>query len=154
MGQPPLILLTGATGLIGQALGLELARRGHQIRVLARDMERARLWLPFPCEIHEWKDATAPVPSAALHGADGVIHLAGEPIAAQRWSESIKDRIRETRVTGTERLREAWLALPQQSRPKTLIQGSAIGIYGDRGDETLPETAEPGADRLLYIAIP
>ncbi len=145
------ILMTGATGLIGSALGRELAAAGHEIVVLARDPLGARSRLPFPCVIHEWASATDPVPEAALAGIEGVVHLAGEPIADGRWSEARKRRIRDSRVAGTRGLVAALSAL--ETRLRVFVGGSAIGFYGDRGDELLAEDAAPGAGFLAGVCV-
>jgi hypothetical protein len=84
-----------------------------------------------------------------MEGLDAVVHLAGEGIAARRWSSSQKEEIRRSRVAGTATLAEALAKLERP--PKTLVCASAIGIYGDRGDEALDETSAPGSDFLASV---
>jgi uncharacterized protein (TIGR01777 family) len=86
-----------------------------------------------------------------MDGADGVIHLAGEPIAAKRWSDKQKERIRSSRILTTRALVEA--IAKAKERPKFLLNGSAIGYYGAHGDETLTEEAHPGNDFLARLSI-
>jgi len=133
--------ITGATGLIGSALRRSLATQGHELRCLSRGAPTQPGW-------YAWDpDAGAP-PQEALEGADAVIHLAGEPVA-QRWSEAAKRRIRASREQGTRALVDTLAALPH--RPPVLVSASAVGYYGNRGDELLSEPSAPGSDFLAGV---
>ena len=143
------VTVTGATGLIGPRLVRELQGEGWQVTVLSRDPDRARSKLPG-VEAHAWELMSAPAPAEALDGRDGVIHLAGEPVA-QRWSDSSKRAIRESRVVGTEHLLEGLRGTERP--PKVLVSSSATGYYGPHGPEPLDEEAPPGDDFLAEICV-
>jgi hypothetical protein len=121
------IAVTGGTGFIGGRLIPRLRAHGHE-SVLLRHGD-------------DW-------PAVTLDGMDAVIHLAGEPVA-QRWTADAKRRIRESRVEGTEGLVRALADTAR--RPAVLISGSAIGFYGDRGDEDLTEESTPGGGFLAGV---
>jgi uncharacterized protein (TIGR01777 family) len=140
-------LITGATGLIGRRLIATL----ENVRVLSRSPERAAKTLGNQVEVHRWPGGSVPLEAAALEGVDTVVHLAGEPIAAARWSDEQKERIRASRVEGTRSLVAAIRA--SEKRPKVLVCASAIGFYGDRGDEELRETASPGTGFLSDVCV-
>jgi uncharacterized protein len=145
------VAVTGATGLIGSAVVRALVDRGDDVVALTRNGARAGSVLGSGVEAHEWPSPEqAPPPQSALDGADGVIHLLGEPIA-QRWSERAKGAIRDSRVLGTRRLVAGIAALPEGQRPRTLVSQSAAGYYGPRGDERLDENAGPGNDFLADV---
>lgn len=138
-------LVTGATGFIGQRL---LARLDRPV-VLTRDVDRARRSLAaFSPTVFPW-DAVSPPPAEAFAGVDTVIHLAGDPVADRRWNAEKKRRIRDSRVLGTRSLVTALETLPE--RPRTLVSCSAVGFYGERGDETLDETSAPATDFLGQV---
>ncbi len=132
------IVMTGASGLIGSTLRPVLQADGHTLIPLPRVSKRAG-----PPAARAWDPEKGAFPSEALEGADAVIHLAGESIAALRWTAAKKDRIRNSRVTGTRQLCEAFARLPRP--PRVLVAASAIGYYGDRGDEILDEDSAPGS---------
>jgi uncharacterized protein (TIGR01777 family) len=142
------VLLTGATGLIGRELGKLLAARGDALVCLVRDVSSARRRLPFPAECFEW-DHRRPVPPGALAGVDAIVNLAGEPVAEKRWSDAQKKLIRDTRVLGTRRLVHA--AARHGAPLRAFVQGSAIGYYGDRGDEALDADSTRGAGFLADV---
>jgi uncharacterized protein len=129
------IAVTGATGFIGRSLCAELARRGHQVVALSRDPARARELLPA-AEAVAWGGESQPLPPV-----DALVNLAGEPIAG-RWTDEKKRRIRESRVAGTRRLVAAIRST--EPRPAVLVSVSAVGYYGDRGEETLTEFSSSG----------
>ncbi len=139
-------LVTGATGFIGRAL---IARLGEVV-VLSRDAARTKLRLPA-VEAHVWEPASKPPPSAALRGADVVFNLAGEALADGRWSAGKKARIRESRVLGTRNLVAGLAALDPDLRPRVLVSASAVGYYGDRGDEALDEGSTVGQGFLADV---
>jgi len=143
------VTVTGATGLIGPTLVRELQAGGWEVTVLTRDPERARARLG-DVEAVRWDLLGEPAPAAALEGRDGVLHLAGEPVA-QRWSATAKRAIRDSRVAGTEHLLEGLRAT--EERPAVLVSSSAIGYYGPHGPEPLDEEAPPGDDFLADICV-
>lgn len=153
------VTVTGATGLIGPQLVKALRARGDEVTVLTRDPERAlsnleRFTDPDAgdgpatrLEAIQWDLLSEPAPSAALAGRDAVAHLAGENVA-QRWTDSAKRSIRESRTTGTAHLVQGLASLDESERPATLVSSSAIGYYGAHGDEPIDEEAPP-ADTFL-----
>jgi uncharacterized protein len=139
------VAITGATGTLGRALVEALLARGDSVVALSRSSAGA----PAGTEAVSWpapKEESPP--SEALEGADGVVHLLGEPIA-QRWSESAKREIRDSRVSATRRLVEGLASLADG--PGVLVSQSASGYYGPRGDEPVDESASPGADFLAGV---
>lgn len=140
------VALTGATGLIGSRIVAALEHRGDEVTTLSRDPARATRRLGVRAE--RWDPLAGAAPTDALAGRDGVIHLAGEPVA-QRWSAEAKEKIRASRAQGTANL-VAGLAAADP-RPRALVSASASGIYGDRGDEQLDERAASGNDFLAQV---
>jgi len=140
-------LITGATGLIGQALTQSLLNDGHAIVVLSRkpEMVRARIGV----EVYQWEPEVGPPPAEALREVDAVVHLAGESVAARRWTAEQKRRIRNSRMVGTRNLVAGLQAAT--TRPSVLVSASAVGFYGDRGDEQLDERASAGHDFLSGV---
>src|SRR5580700_4416206 len=139
------IVITGASGFIGRRLMKALSGGNHTIRVLSR---HAGTNLPPGVKLFVWDPLKGQPPEESLEGADAVVHLAGEPVA-QRWNDEVKQKIRESRVTGTRNLVQA-LSTARQ-RPAVLICGSAIGYYGSRGDETLTEASSAGTGFMAEI---
>jgi uncharacterized protein len=137
------ILLTGSAGLVGSALVPFLTSKGHELLRLVRSEPRA-----LATEI-KWDPEKGIETPARLEGLDAVVHLAGENISEGRWTDEKKTRIRESRVKGTRTLAEALAGLSQP--PKTLVSASAIGFYGDRGDEVLNEQSASGDDFLAEV---
>jgi uncharacterized protein (TIGR01777 family) len=152
------VTVTGATGLLGTRLVGELRADGAEVTVLSRDPQRARAKLESTAQSGTlqalpWDPLQESAPVAALEGRDAVVHLAGEEVA-QRWSESAKRAIRESRVRGTRHLVDGLREIPVASaRPATLISGSAIGYYGPRGEEPIDEEAPPGNDFLAQVCL-
>ena len=134
------LLVSGATGLVGTALG-ERAGRDHEIVRLVRSA-------PAGAAEYRWDPLAGSVDPAALAGVEGIVHLAGETVAG-RWTESKKQRIRDSRVLGTRALAAA--AAAADPRPRVMVCASAIGFYGDRGDERLTEESPPGEGFLAQV---
>jgi uncharacterized protein len=143
------VLVTGASGMIGSALCNALIDRGDEVVGLSRNPGAASEGQPL-VEWHSWEPAMERPPEEAFDGVDAVFNLVGEPIN-QRWSDAVKERIRSTRVRATTNLVDTMTTLGKT--PSVLISGSAIGYYGDRGDELLYEDAEPGSDFLAGVAV-
>jgi uncharacterized protein (TIGR01777 family) len=142
------ILITGATGFVGRRLCEMLHQAGHTVRALSRDSVAAKQRVPHLKEVFPWNPLQELPPLQAFEGCDAVVNLAGESIAG-RWTAPKKQLIRDSRVLGTKNLVNALAQL--SSRPKVLISASAIGYYGDRGEETLTEDAAPGSDFLAQV---
>ena len=140
------ITISGASGLIGRRLLKALGASGHALHILSR---HAGTNVPNGVRLSPWDPAKAP-PRESLEAADAVVHLAGEPVA-QRWTPEVKRRIRESRVEGTRRLVEALAGVSR--KPAVLVCASAIGYYGDRGDELLDESARPGSGFLPEVCV-
>ena len=134
--------MTGAGGLIGTALTRRLKDAGHEVIPLVRDKEAAKggaiYWDPYENIIEKER----------LEGFDGVVHLSGENLA-ERWSDEKKRKIRESRIRTTSLLSETLAAL--ENPPEVFVSASAIGIYGDRGDEILTEESSPGKGFLADV---
>ena len=134
------VLVTGASGFIGSALCDALLARGDTVVGLSRDPQRARGTNPSVIW-HAWEPTLERPPTAAFENVGGVINLEGEKIN-QRWNDDSKRRIMESRRTGTRNLIAAIASL--ERKPKVLVNQSAIGFYGDRGEAMVDESAEPG----------
>jgi uncharacterized protein len=135
------ILITGATGLIGRAVCRRLSDEGHQLVLLSRRPENTKV--VGNTKVFSWEPEHGPPERTVWEGVDAVIHLAGEPIASTRWTDEQKRRIRDSRVKGTRHLIMG-IGEINTDRPKILVSGSAVGYYGDRGDEELDEGSGPG----------
>lgn len=143
------ILVTGASGMIGSGLVNALIDRGDRVIGLSRNPEKASKAQPT-ATWHSWEPTMERPPEQALEGTDAVINLVGEPIN-QRWNDEVKDRIAKTRIKATSNLADTIAAV--ENPPKSFISGSAIGFYGDRGDELLYEDADPGDDFLAGVVV-
>lgn len=147
------VAVTGATGFVGSRLVERLQQEGHQVLVLTRNPERARRLFPTakfssveivsyqPLESGDWQ--------AQLSGCEGVVNLAGAPIAESRWTPERKQEIVDSRKLGTEKIVEA---IAQASpRPVVLVNSSAIGYYGTSETATFDETSPAGTDFLAQV---
>jgi len=136
------ILVGGSHGLVGTALIKSLEAEGHEIFRLVRHAPTSKTEV-------EWSPDRYSIALARIEGFDAVVNLAGESIAEGRWTDEKKRRIRESRVKGTKLLGDALANLTVP--PKTFVCASAIGYYGNRGDELLTETSAAGADFLSKV---
>lgn len=148
-----IVLLTGATGFIGKAVARRLAAEGHALRALTRNPQvnqapSSRGPLPPGCLAFAWREG-GPVPPEALDGADAVIHLAGESLAAGRWTAARKGRIRSSRIDGTRALVEAMGRMA--AKPRIFASASAVGYYGNSGDRPVDENTPAGEGFLAGI---
>ena len=130
------IAVSGASGLVGSRLCTRLQDQGHRVSRLVRrqaNPEADEVLFDIPM---------GRIDAAGLEGADAVVHLAGENVAAGRWNSVRRQGIRDSRVLGTRLIAETLAGLERP--PAVLVNASAIGFYGDRGDEILDETSDPG----------
>lgn len=142
-------VVTGATGFLGRALCLRLLEQGHEVAALSRSAESARKRLGAGVACHSWLGSASNEWKTALNGADAVVHLAGESLAAQRWNSEFKRRLVASRVDSTRQIVEAMR--DANPRPKTLVSASAVGYYGNRYDEPLTEESSAGKDFLAEL---
>lgn len=142
------VLITGATGFIGTRLCTALAEKGCEPIALSRNPDSAKKKLPDVKTIERWDPLKEIPPLQAIEQSKAVVHLAGENVAG-RWNEEKKRLIRESRVVSTKNLVDALKKAAK--RPEVLISASAIGYYGDRGDEILTEDSSPGEGFLSDI---
>lgn len=149
------IFVTGATGLIGRRLVLDRLLHGDEVVVLSRNAELAHRMFAAeanphvsviqgdPTQAGDWQEAVA--------GCDGVVHLAGAGVAEKRWTRRYKQQVIDSRVDSTFQVVRA--IEHAVHRPRVLLSGSAIGYYGDRGEEPIDETAPAGADFLAQVCV-
>ncbi|HET6382679.1 MAG TPA: TIGR01777 family oxidoreductase [Armatimonadota bacterium] len=137
------IAITGGTGFLGSSIMAQARSRGDRFLLLTRHPGRPA---PADTETVAWSDS-AP---AALPPHDAVFHLAGESVG-QRWTDRVKQEIMESRRAGTRRLVDAIGAMKPEDRPKTLVSASAVGYYGERGEELLTEESPPGNGFLSEV---
>ncbi len=128
------VAITGSTGLVGTALSSFLTTGGHDVLpVVRRDAQEGQIY---------WRPSESEIDAAGFEGLDAVVHLAGENVAGKRWSAAQKARVMESRRQGTRLLSEALAGL--ERKPRVLLSASAVGIYGDRGEDLLTEDSELG----------
>jgi uncharacterized protein (TIGR01777 family) len=140
-GRAMKVAVTGSTGLVGAALGSYLEAGGHAVTRIVRGRPgRGQA---------AWDPAGGSIDAARLEGVDAVVHLAGESIASGRWTAEKKRRIRDSRVGGTRLLASALARL--DAKPRTLVCASAIGYFGNRGDELLDEASSAGDGFLSEV---
>jgi len=142
------ILVTGSSGLVGTTLVSALARGGHTVCRLVRPESAGGEGAKEGFAV-AWNPATGELGGAGV-GADAVVNLAGASIADGRWTNQRKALLRSSRIDTTRALVGALAKM--NARPSVLVSASAIGYYGDRGDETLTEESKPGADFLAGLA--
>lgn len=144
------VLVTGGSGFVGQRLCRQLMDQGHEVQVVSRTPHKVRDMLPNGCDIRESAQAFIDSPPDAL------INLAGEPIAAKRWSDEQKAKLINSRVAATQQLVALCEQLKQsdQPLPKVMVSGSAMGYYGDQGKRVVSEETMPNdefAHRLCKL---
>jgi len=137
------VLITGATGLIGAALQKSFGEKGYEMLLASRDEPKAHNYI-------QWDAETGFAEPGRLEGIDAVVHLAGESVFGLRWTDEKKKAIRDSRVLGTRSVVEAISNL--EDRPKVLVAASAIGFYGERGDDEMTESAAPGDTFLAEVS--
>lgn len=140
------VLISGSSGLVGTALRDALSAEGHRIVRLVRD---ADVEDGDEAEKVFWDPSAGELDAARLAGVDAVVHLAGENIAASRWNEEVKARIYSSRVDGTRLLVRKLAEL--EAPPAVMVSASAIGYYGDRGDQVVDEESAPGQGFLAEV---
>jgi len=133
------VAISGVRGLIGSALGASLLSDGHRVLRL----ERGGI---TDADVIGWDPEAGRIDAPALEGVDAVVHLAGEGIGERKWTAEQKQRIRDSRVRGTAVLAAA--VASREEKPRVFVSASAIGYYGNRGDELLTEDSAPGDDFL------
>ena len=138
------LVIAGASGFIGKALVLDLRGHGHQVTTLVRRD-------PVSESEVEWRPDRGELDPAALAGADAVISLSGAGIADKRWTPAYQQTLAQSRLQPTATIAGVLADLPAQLRPKSFLSASAIGFYGDRGDEPLTESAAQGAGFLADL---
>jgi hypothetical protein len=136
------VVVTGASGLIGSALVENLRSDGHDVRTLVRREPRG------PDE-WQWDPASRSLDTAALEGTDAVVHLAGAGIGDRRWTDDYKQTVLRSRVDGTTTIAEAFATMPEP--PSVLLSSSAVGWYGDTGEEAVDESAPCGEGFLADL---
>lgn len=144
------VFITGGSGLIGRSLARSLLESGHRPVILSRRAEAVRrdpaMWAYHIVE----GDPTAPGRwQEEVDGCDAVVNLAGHSVFAERWNREVRTKIRESRVRSAEQVAAA--IQRSVTRPRVLVQGSAIGYYGPHGDEELDESAPAGTDFLAGV---
>ncbi len=151
MSEAKRVIVTGATGLIGKHLCRHLTDKGYAVVVFSRNAERARNTLPGMAEYVNWTPEVPGDWGQALEGAYGVVHLAGAPIFGKRWDAAYKAQIHDSRITSTRILVDALEAT--RTRPTVFICGSAVGYYGDTGNNEVNESSAPGDDFLARVCV-
>ena len=138
------VAISGASGLIGSALSKSLRADGHRVLRLSRGGVTG-------VDTIGWDPETGRIDAPALEGVDAVVHLAGEGIGDHRWTEEQKQKIRDSRVRSTATI--AGAIASRERKPRVFVSGSAIGYYGNRGDEVLSEQSAPGDDYLALVCV-
>lgn len=147
------IAITGSTGLIGTALRTLLEAEGHRVVSVVRPGSTSGAASAAAGRSDgtiSWDPAAGAIDRQGFEGLDAVVHLAGAPIAGRRWNAAYKATIRDSRVDATALLAATLASL--QRPPRVLLSGSAIGIYGDRGEEVLTESSAPAPPNRDFLA--
>lgn len=138
------VVISGGTGLIGQALHASLLNDGHSVTLLVRRN-------PEGPDEASWDPASGWVDTTAFERADVVVNLSGAPVAGKRWTEQYRRTIMDSRVNASQVLANAMAGLDK--KPSLYIQASGVGFYGDRDDEVLEEQATPGRAFLSDVCV-
>jgi uncharacterized protein (TIGR01777 family) len=141
------VIVTGSGGLVGRAFVRSLLADGHTVTRLVRGGAQ-QFRAPGTAAV-EWNPESGAIDAKELEGHDAAVHLAGEPVAEGRWDEAKKRRILESRVKGTRLIAETLAGL--REKPRVLVSASAIGFYGDRGDEVMREESASGEGFLSEV---
>jgi len=144
------VLITGGTGFIGGHLRLALAAGSHDLVMLSRDPVRARERLPSGISVFKWNPVESPPPTEAFEGVEAVVNLVGESVVGI-WTGSKRKRMYESRVYATRNLVRG--LEDSGARPRSFVSASAVGYYGDRGDEVLTEDVSPSSDFLSRLCV-
>ena len=142
------VVITGGTGLIGRTLCKHLAGEDHDVTILSRNTDQAH-GLPAGVQVMQWDGRTSRGWEEPAEGADAIINLAGENLSAGRWTEACKREILESRLNAGRAVVEA--VSRATVKPRVLVQASAVGYYGPRGEEEVTEQADPGSDFLARV---
>ena len=140
------IVVTGATGFVGRPLCQKLLNEGHSVTALSRDAAKVKQAFGDKVTAATWGKSGDEAGLSALENADAVIHLAGESVAGGRWTPEFKRKIRDSRIDTSRQLVDSIAKLSR--RPSVLVSASAVGFYGNRGDETITEESAAGAGFL------
>lgn len=143
------VLVTGASGFVGRRVVAQLLAKKHEIVVLTRTLAKAAIVLGSECKYVQWIDQSELPPEAAFAGVDVVINLMGENIGGKKWDEAQKKKIYDSRITSTKLLVDGMSSLTK--KPAVFVSASAIGIYGNRGDEAIDENSTQGNDFLAGV---
>jgi len=143
------IIITGATGSIGQNLVRELSARGDEVIIFTRKLEKSLQKLPGVKNSIKWDYNKPDEWKEHLNGVDAVVHLAGANLGAKRWNEDYKKLAYDSRIVSTRNLVEAIKSV--ENKPKAFICSSATGFYGNRYDEVLDENSSSGNDFLATL---
>ena len=145
------ILITGATGSIGKRLSRKLIDRGDSVIILSRDPESARLKIAGAADYLKWNFEQQEMWEKYLKGQDVIVHLAGVNMGSKRWTKEFKEKAYDSRIISTRNLVEAIESVEQ--KPKLFICSSAVGYYGNRGEELLTEDTNPANDYLASLCV-
>lgn len=143
------IIITGATGLIGRKLAEVLIRRGDNVIIFSRNIDKAKLLFPKIKSIVEWNYNKPELWQPIIDGSDAVIHLAGINLFDRRWNENFKKEVIESRKISTHNLVETISSCT--NKPEVFVSASGIGYYGDCGDTLLSEDSSAGKDFLADV---
>ncbi|MCL4511064.1 MAG: TIGR01777 family oxidoreductase [Bacteroidetes bacterium] len=144
------VIVAGATGFIGSGLCKELAFQGHSVTALTRNPGTARLKLGNNIKVVRWDAKSVEQIVPLLENSDAVVNLVGENISSRRWTKEQKDLILYSRVESGKAIANAFKKLSR--KPEVLIQASAVGFYGDRGNDVIDETSSAGEGFLPLVS--
>jgi uncharacterized protein len=144
-------IITGGTGFQGKYLITELANAGYEVIVLSRHPDQYKLKLPDGVRLEWWDAKSSQGWGSLADGADAIVNLAGENMAAGRWTEKSKQEIRSSRVNAGKAIVQSIEQVP--NKPKVVIQASAVGYYGTREDQKISEDSPPGNDFQASVCL-